>query len=536
MPTDRHTLYGAAARDGGYRALRPGPGEPHVLRTELGAGDGAAAEVLLTIAHLSDLHVCDAQSPARVEFLDRWVDPDSPVAEEIGELGSYRAQEMLTMHVVDACVQAVNAVATGPVGGARVDFAISTGDNIDNAQLNELQWYLTLLEGGRVHPDSGDLSRYEGVADDEIDDERFWHPSPLTTDLPSTRYGFPSVGGLLDAARRPFDAVGLTVPWLAAHGNHDRLIQGTLALISAVADVSVGGDKPIGLPDGWGAAEGLELLAGVEASEPAALDGIMQARMRSVTPDAGRRTTSGPEFIAAHFGPRARPPGHGFTRDEPYYRYDHDPVSVLMLDTVNPFGGWDGSLDRPQLAWLAAQLADADTAQRYVVIASHHPLETLTNGFGEDRVLGAEVAALLARHRCVVLWLAGHTHATAVVARETYWQVVAPSLIDWPQQARIIELLRGEGELRIAATMIDHAGEAPWSGSIDSVVALAGLSRELAANDWQWRATALEDHPRAGRIEDRNVVLTLPDPWAVRPALSAVEAEPVAGQGFDNVG
>lgn len=514
MTTDQTSLYGAAARDGGYRTLFPGPGQPHVLRTDLAAGDRPAREVLLTVAQLSDLHVCDAQSPARVEFLDRWADPDWP---GLDELGAYRAHEMLTMHVVEACVRAVNSVAAGPVGGAPLDLAISTGDNIDNAQANELGWYVALLEGGHVHPDSGDLTRYEGVADDEIADERFWHPSPSTTDLPRSRYGFPSVPGLLDVVRQPFDAAGLVVPWLAVHGNHDRLIQGTVPAAGAVGEAAVGSAKAIGLPVGWGAAEGLELLAGVEACDPAALDAIMQAQMRTVTPDAGRRTAGRDEFVAAHFGPRARPVGHGFEKSLlPYYRFDHGQVILLVLDTVNHLGGLEGSLDRPQFDWLAAELASADGQRRYVVIASHHPLQTLINSAGEDRVLADEVADLLAAHPCVVLWLAGHTHEISAAARGTYWQVVAPSLIDWPQQARIVELIRTDGELQIAATMIDHAGSAPWDGTIDSIEALAGLSRELAANDWQWRGTALESHPRAGRAEERNVVLALPDPWAVR--------------------
>jgi len=523
VTTDRRALHGGAARAGGYRTLLPGRGEPHTLRTDLAPGARSPVEVLLTIAHLSDLHVCDAQSPARVEFLDRWADPDSPVLDELGEVGTYRAHEVLTMQVVEACVRSVNFIAAGPVGGAPVDFAISTGDNIDNSQSNELAWYLALLEGGRVHPDSGDLTRYEGVADDEIPDERFWHPSPDTTDLPRSRYGFPSVPGLLDAVRRPFDAAGLAVPWLAVHGNHDRLIQGTVPGVGAVAEAAVGAAKAIALPDGCGAAEAVGVLAGLETSDPAALEAVMHARMRTVTPDASRRTVRREEFVAAHFGPRACPAGHGFAKPSsedvavPYYRFDHGPVRLLVLDTVNPFGSWEGSLDRAQFDWLATELAWADADRRYVVLASHHPLERLINATGEDRVLESEVADLLGAHPCVVLWLAGHTHETAVVARGTYWQVVAPSLIDWPQQARIVELLRTDGELVIAATMIDHAGAAPWDGTTDSIEALAGLSRELAANDWQFRSTPLEAHPGAGRVADRNVLLALRDPWLPAP-------------------
>ncbi len=79
MTTDRRALLGGAPNEGGYRTLAFGPGEPHVERTELSPAPagGAAVESLLATAHLSDLHVCDSQSPARVEFLDRFADPDS---------------------------------------------------------------------------------------------------------------------------------------------------------------------------------------------------------------------------------------------------------------------------------------------------------------------------------------------------------------------------------------------------------------------------------------------------------------------------
>jgi hypothetical protein len=107
-----------------------------------GAGAAQIGESLLTLAHLSDLHLCDSQSPARAEFLDRWADPNSPVKAEVDAVGSYRAQDCLTVQVGEAIVRAVNAVAAGPIGGAPIDWALTTGDVTDNAQANEVGWYL----------------------------------------------------------------------------------------------------------------------------------------------------------------------------------------------------------------------------------------------------------------------------------------------------------------------------------------------------------------------------------------------------------
>ncbi len=102
---------------------------------------------------------------------------------------------------------------------------------------------MTLLEGGPVEPDSGDRSRYEGVADDDFFDERFWHPETEKDDIPRTHYGFPKVPGLLDAMRAPFTAAGLDVEWLAVHGNHDKLVQGTIAIDRLVSGAAVGGEQ-----------------------------------------------------------------------------------------------------------------------------------------------------------------------------------------------------------------------------------------------------------------------------------------------------
>jgi hypothetical protein len=101
-----------------------------------------------------------------------------------------------------------------------------------------------------------------------------------------------------------------------------------------------------------------------------------------------------------------------------------------------------------------------------------------------------------------------------VKPRGSWWEVTAPSLIDWPQQGRVVELISDGDVLTIATTMLDHAGPARWSGSIEKVGHLASLSRELAANDWQGPKVPLAEHPAAGTAQDRNVLLHLLDPRA----------------------
>ena len=83
--------------------------------------------------------------------------------------------------------------------------------------------------------------RYEGVADSG--DARYWHPERDLEDVPRTRIGFPTRPGVLDAARRPFQATGLHVPWYAVYGNHDKHLQGTVAASAELAEIATGGLK-----------------------------------------------------------------------------------------------------------------------------------------------------------------------------------------------------------------------------------------------------------------------------------------------------
>lgn len=157
------TLGPGAPGPGGYTKVIVRAGEPHVVRTDLGigAGSGRASSRtgVLGFAQLSDVHVVDHQSPMRVEWMDRYEDTGQSGAPVPGLLSSaYRAHEMLSAHVADAMVRALNQVPAGPVTGQGLEFAIQTGDNSDNCQFNEVRWNIDLLDGQQVRPDSGDYT------------------------------------------------------------------------------------------------------------------------------------------------------------------------------------------------------------------------------------------------------------------------------------------------------------------------------------------------------------------------------------------
>jgi metallophosphoesterase (TIGR03767 family) len=527
------TLRKGPAGAGGYRPIVRADGEPHVVRTDLGAiarrGRGTRRKPLLAFAQLSDVHIVDAQSPMRVEYVDRYDDEDEPGDPTPGIFGSaYRPQEVLTAQIVEAMIREINQIGAGPVTGKPLAFAVQTGDNSDNSQFNEIRWNIGVLDGGEVRADSGDLSRFEGVMDGDPTyyDTHYWHPDGTPEgkedDQPRRTYGFPEVPGLLDAARRPFQATGLGIPWYTALGNHDPLAQGNFPSTMQLNTVAVGPLKMISPPTGVSQADVLDALRGNYADFVAAF--AATPHVRQVTPDPDRRLLQRAAVVEEHFTTTGAPVGHGFTETNradgtAYYTFDRGLLRFVVLDTVNPNGEANGSLDQTQFAWLQEQLQAA--AGRLVVVVSHHTASTMDNplvgtgGDPEPRVLGDEVVSELLAHRNVIAWVNGHTHSNNVWAHQReggggFWEINTASHIDWPQQARLIEVTDNrDGTLSIFATMVDHG--APLFGNLDGPMGLAALARELAANDWQER-----DVDRRGTRNDRNVELLVNAPAFLR--------------------
>lgn len=496
----------------GYVSLRATAGWPTLARPDLAvlsAGRADRRVALASFVHLTDVHVIDAQSPGRVEYLD-------DVTAEFS--AAFRPQELLTTQVQASMVDRVRSLRSGPITGRRFDCAVSTGDNIDNQQHNELDWFIGVLDGGVVTPNSGAPTDYEGVQLAEWGDARYWHPDRPATDRYATELGFPTIDGFLPAAIAGFTSVGLDIPWYSTYGNHDGLLQGNLARTDAI-DRLLTGDLKI---TGVGSTGITSLIAAFAADTGSIPERVARGELdgRSVTADPTRRTVTTAEWVAAHLAePKADSPdrpgpiGHGYDEDHLdgdalYYRFDVSPAVVgLSLDT----GGYNsGSIGESQLLWIERQLRtvsslwyDTDGNERceacddrLVVIFSHFTSGTMTGSADptrpdERRVQGEELVATLLRYPNVIAWVNGHTHSNSIAPMPDplrrsggFWQITTASHVDYPEQARIVEVVdNGDDTLSIFTTMIEHAAPATADYADLSATGLAAISRELSANN-----------------------------------------------------
>lgn len=503
----------------GFRTLKVTAGEEYV-----GDRPGPNVKTLATILHSSDWHICDAESPARQEYLDRYFDPNSAYRAILGYVGTYRPWEILTTQVAAVFIQTLNRIEVGPISKRPVDALVITGDVTDNGQLNELEWYLNLLDGQEVNPAGGRFeSDWVGSASDSDWDERYWHPEGDETgrvDLPTSQFGYPNVPGLICAARKSFKASGLRHPWLSVHGNHDALLQGVVPPDDALTGLATGNFRIVGLTPEQTPLDAIEAIVAIG---PARYIHTANSPQQEVTPDAARRLTSPGKFAQLHLASKSKPIGHGFTirnatDGTAYYSYQVGELILVALDTVNHHGGFEGSISESQLQWLESTLFKF--SDRHVVIASHHPSPAIINDYcpdgAERRVLGPKILTTLMGHKNVLVWINGHEHENQIILNvgpegRILPEINTASIIDWPQQARILEFSVDSEYAYITSTVINHDGLVDPDLERLDLADLAGLSRILAFNDYQRRDPLTSIHRKEGSIADRNFVLRLPN-------------------------
>ncbi len=521
------TLDSAATPIGGagYRRLTAGPGWPLVVRGDIATPGAARVDqrrALACFVQFTDMHMVDAQSPARFEY-----------THPLLGAGAFRAHETLAQHTSTALVRKVNALVGGPSTGRPIDFMVTTGDNTDNHEQVELDWFLTVLNGGRITANTGDPARYEGVQNSGV--RTYWNPESTLLDDYQAK-GFPRVPNLLDAAIRPFDSPGLRIPWYCTFGNHDDSVVGSLPDgIPFIDALYTGRGKIMGFAEADAARVARAMTDPAYVADAAALLATDRGLVRTVTPDARRKPFRTAEFVQAHLDPRNTGPGpvgHGFTPDnadgvDVFYTFRIAPgVTGISLDTTTTAGFADGSIGLHQYLWLEKTLRrnsshyydlfgtrkTQSVTDELFILFSHHTSWTMGNVLPDrrrpldPRLDGNALVALLQRFPNVVAWVNGHTHENRIVPHGTgdraFWEINTAAHVDHPQHARIIELVdNGDGTLSLFTTLVE--GDAPYATDYDdfSPSGLASLAREFAFNDPHARLDAV------GAPTDRNTEL-----------------------------
>jgi hypothetical protein len=426
----------------------PQHGEPHLDRDELGAGGsttGPDRKSVLYFVLLADAQLVDVQSPAHAPSSER---------STIMDLPAFHAAGPLFPHLLDAQIQTALQFSTART----FDFFVHAGDAIENAQENELEWFVTIMDGGTVQPDSGE-------ADDPV-------PGPGNDALD------------------PFVAQGVpaSVPWYAVIGNHDLNVFGIYPpgfVLEAnqpefydrvQAGMDTFGLTLPGVPTSTWAPSVVPtehnpaFTATADTFSPElvpTLDDILGFGGAEVAADPGRQFVDPCRYIDAHFT-GGNPDGHGFTQQsrttcngwyvaEPVAGY---PFRLIVLDLGPHIGGYKGSItpplnpdgtvdtgrvgnpDHDQWAFLQQELDRAQTDEVAVIVASHHPSSVMddANSMGAVGMLmfpddpdiaalwerhfiepaegrdGADLRSLLTSYPNVIVHLVGHSHKNRVVA------------------------------------------------------------------------------------------------------------------------
>ena len=441
----------------GWGDVEDAAGDPYVTRTLDGSTPppaGANAKRLVRFAHLADLQLLDDESPTRAATTDGPGDVDAALRPDDAEI----------CRMTNAAVRTINALSKQDP----IDFVLMGGDNADSAQSNEYDWLLSILGGSeRVECDSGD--------DDDV------------------------VAGPDNDGKDPFRAEGLSMPWKWVTGNHDVLVLGTFKVDDAKKKTVLGDTAVLGTRD--------------------YTRGGLVDTGDFVKPDPRRALFTPPEAMARVRGDKD---GHGLgetnvTSGKAFYTFDvpSTPLRFVVLDTAHESGGSEGVITKATLDGVIKPLLDdARAMKKWVVLASHHSADHLTpdgGTFGKketDPVLKDDWLSFLGQYDNVLFSMVGHAHVGRVnprapAAGHAYWEVMTPSIADFPHAFRVVEIWdQDDGWVMLRATVTDISTEG-------DAVAAAGVRHGVTDYTTGW----LPGANRRGDANDRNVEL-----WIKKPA------------------
>ncbi len=264
----------------------------------------------------------------------------------------------------------------------------------------------------------------------------------------------------------------LSVPWFQTIGNHDNLGLGNLppSWLEAFTDLAFI-DKPEFIEKHF---PGADHKAGSVA---------FGSRAKGFDFSPGFQ--GNPGSSCGYYAFTAVPPIHGGPDGliQPGIRF-------YVLDTSRRAGSAVGRFETGQRDWLAGEL---DSHKGYLaVVVSHHPIGIINDG--RKRLL-----ELLHGHPEVIALLCGHEHKHCITPfprpdrpEQGFWQIQTSSLMDYPQQARVLQIYNNGDN----------------TGTIRTHVFNQKAHGELGKNAAMSLASAAQDNfDGSGSEPDRNVEL-----------------------------
>jgi metallophosphoesterase (TIGR03768 family) len=460
---------------------------------------------LLSFFAFADVHLTDKESPAQVPYMGWTASATNPGPANLNP-SAYSAVVLATSQRLNAAVKTVNRTHQL----LPFDFGIILGDVCNSGQYNELRWFIDVMDGQWINPDSG-----APEAEPKMDYQEAYQAEGLDP----------------------------SIPWYQVLGNHDLLWMGigfpsekTVAALTnnVVMERSALFNPLIVGPEGTGQYVGV-----IDGSTP--LGDVIKYGLThefesapAVAADPNRHMVdtdlSWPKhFIAEFTNSTSEPLGHGFDLTQSNslagcYSYNPTPeipIKIVVLDNTCKLnesgkkasfygGGW---VDAPRYEWLTNELAQAQANDELVILACHIPIKPstdLTNAAPQNLFYiqdgptnhpyygilfenalpnypgcktEDEIIATLHDYPNLIMVTAGHRHMNVITPfpapdglppEAGFWQVECPSLRDFPQQFRTYEIFRNtDRTVSIKVTSVDpeHVADSPSAKSLGYAVA-----------------------------------------------------------------